>query len=239
SPDFHSLSAQPFIWLLVLVIGSAAFSRKPWLFRHTVMIVVFLYMALLAGRNLALFALVAPLPIARAFEGLHIRETLAAYFPKSLGKPLEKPAQDRPVLNWLIVSLVFLGCTYRSFLAWSPQTVATDMKGFYPLGAVEHLKETRPQGRLFNSYNWGAYLLWALPEYPVFVDGRTDLYGDQILEQWLQLVQLREGWEQVIERWQIRVILMEREWVAAKYLTQTGWCLSYQDEVALVLEKCP
>ena len=30
---------------------------------------------------------------------------------------------------------------------------------------------------MFNSYNWGGYLMFKLPDYPVFVDGRTDLYA--------------------------------------------------------------
>jgi hypothetical protein len=42
--------------------------------------------------------------------------------------------------------------------------------------------------RMFNSYNWGGYLLWELPEYPVFIDGRTDLYDDELVEEWLRVV---------------------------------------------------
>ncbi len=81
--------------------------------------------------------------------------------------------------------------------------------------------------------------MWALPEYPVFVDGRTDLYNDEIINQWFQVFQIKEGWEQVLEQWDIRVILMEKDWSVAKFLQQQGWCISYQDELAMVLEKCP
>ena len=30
---------------------------------------------------------------------------------------------------------------------------------------------------LFNSFSWGGFLTWYLPQYPVAIDGRTDLYG--------------------------------------------------------------
>jgi hypothetical protein len=73
----------------------------------------------------------------------------------------------------------------------------------------------------------------------VFVDGRTDLYNDEILNQWFQVAQFQDGWEEVIERWQISVILMEKDWIVAKFLQQTGWCQKYLDDVAIVLEKCP
>jgi hypothetical protein len=71
------------------------------------------------------------------------------------------------------------------------------------LEAVDFLKENHPEGRLFNSYNWGGYLLWALPEYPVFVDGRTDLYNDEIIGQWSQVVRAEEGWQEVLARWDV------------------------------------
>jgi hypothetical protein len=35
---------------------------------------------------------------------------------------------------------------------------------------------------LYNDFNWGGYLIWALPRLPVYIDGRTNLYGDERLE---------------------------------------------------------
>lgn len=237
SPNFHSLNFQPFIWLLVLLIWVSAFSGKRWLFRDALLVTIFLYLALLAGRNVALFALSAPLPIGRLLAGWKSDNLLKIPFLKrdvSQGNAIK----DHPKLNLLIALVLFLGCVYRSYLAYHEPIVQRELDKFYPVEAVKYLKMRMPAGHLFNSYNWGAYLLWELPEYPVFVDGRTDLYNDEVLEQWLKVVQLRDGWEDVIERWQIGVILMEREWNVAKFLQQNGWCKSYQDEIALVLEKC-
>lgn len=39
---------------------------------------------------------------------------------------------------------------------------------------------------MFNSYDFGGYLVWALyPVMPVYVDGRTGLYGDAFLNEYL------------------------------------------------------
>ncbi|TSC87947.1 MAG: hypothetical protein G01um101416_262 [Microgenomates group bacterium Gr01-1014_16] len=43
---------------------------------------------------------------------------------------------------------------------------------FYPQKAVAWLKGQPDMGRLFSTYDWGGYLIWKLPEYKTFVDGR-------------------------------------------------------------------
>ena len=48
----------------------------------------------------------------------------------------------------------------------------------YPVAAVEHVEKNRYAGPLFNDFDWGGYLIWTLPEYPVSLDGRTNVYGD-------------------------------------------------------------
>ena len=37
-------------------------------------------------------------------------------------------------------------------------------------------------GPLFNDFNWGGYLIWALPQLPVAIDGRTNLHGDERIQ---------------------------------------------------------
>jgi len=238
-PDFHQLSVQPFIWLLLVLIAVSAFICKRWELRDFLLVATFLYLALVAARNVALFALVAPLPISRSLEGLDPRTV----FPKLQSEISllhgSGSSIERPKLNLLILGLVFLGCVMRTAMSYPEEVIFKHLSAVTPIGAVYYLKETQPQGRLFNSYNWGGYLLWMLPEIPVFVDGRTDLYNDEILDQWFQVAQFQDGWEEVIERWQISVILMEKDWIVAKFLQQSGWCQKYLDEVAIVLAKCP
>jgi hypothetical protein len=33
---------------------------------------------------------------------------------------------------------------------------------------------------MFNSFDWGGFMIWYMPQYPVSIDGRNDLYGDQL-----------------------------------------------------------
>jgi hypothetical protein len=50
-----------------------------------------------------------------------------------------------------------------------------------PVSAVEAVRAKGYAGPLFNNYDWGGYLIWAL-RMPVSVDGRAAFYGDKNLD---------------------------------------------------------
>jgi hypothetical protein len=88
---------------------------------------------------------------------------------------------------------------------------------------------------MYNSYNWGGYLLWALPEEPVFVDGRTDLYDDGFLREYFQVMFVHPGWQEVLDRYRVRLALTERDSILATLLaTQPGWRQVYSDDQAVI-----
>ena len=41
---------------------------------------------------------------------------------------------------------------------------------------MEFIQASHLSGPMLNDYNFGGYLIWAAPEHPVFIDGRTDVY---------------------------------------------------------------
>ena len=45
-----------------------------------------------------------------------------------------------------------------------------------PVKAVEFIKTHQLSGHMLNAFDYGGYLIWALPEQPVFLDGRADVY---------------------------------------------------------------
>lgn len=52
----------------------------------------------------------------------------------------------------------------------------------FPVNAVNFIHQNRLPGPLYNTFDWGGFLTWYMPDYPVVVDGRTDLYGDELNE---------------------------------------------------------
>ena len=51
----------------------------------------------------------------------------------------------------------------------------------YPLRAADFVRDSHFPGPLYNSYNWGGFLIYYLPEQPVSIDPRFDLYGTDLL----------------------------------------------------------
>ena len=53
----------------------------------------------------------------------------------------------------------------------------------FPVNAANYLRRHPVPGPLYNTFDWGGFLIWYMPDYPVAIDGRTDLYGDELTEQ--------------------------------------------------------
>jgi hypothetical protein len=96
---------------------------------------------------------------------------------------------------------------------------------------------------MFNSYNWGGYLMFAAPEYPVFVDGRTDMYGDAFLTRWLQTATGGEGWRETLDEYGINLVVVENgSGLARQLATDSDWRLIYPrpsdaDEQAVIFAR--
>lgn len=48
--------------------------------------------------------------------------------------------------------------------------------GFYPVKAVQFIKQNNFSGQIFSSYGWGGYLIWNIPEKKTFIDGRMAIW---------------------------------------------------------------
>ncbi len=231
SPDFHLISVQPFIVLLLLTLAAIGFSQRRMLFTDFALLSIFTYMALLAGRNIALFALVCPMVFTR--HAVAILEPMAQRWGFRLGS-LTNVTPGRRKVNLIILGVIGLATLFKVSLILPEAANEEVFRKGLPVNAVSYLRQEKPPGRLFNSYNWGGYLLWALPEYPVFVDGRTDLYDDEILEEWLSIVRAEEGWQAALDRWGVRLVLLETDMPLVGWLQEKGWRLLYSDEVAVI-----
>jgi hypothetical protein len=96
-------------------------------------------------------------------------------------------ADDRSKLPGILAATALALLMARVLWELGPGSMktATDVNRIaYPAGAAEYLRVHRPPGPLYNDFNWGGYLIWALPEYPVGLDGRTNLYGEERLQRY-------------------------------------------------------
>ena len=108
----------------------------------------------------------------------------------------------------------------------------------YPAGAVEYLREHRPPGPIFNHFNWGGYLIWTLPEYPVGMDGRTNLYGEERLRRAFETWRGADGWDQDPDLLLAGVVVapkkLNTQLTGLLRAAEDRWRIVYEDEVAVV-----
>jgi hypothetical protein len=233
SPDFHQANVVPFIVLLFATIGALAFSKQRMALSDALLIGVFGTMALLAGRNIALFALAAPIVLSRHAS------PIADELRKQLGlrQKKGKPKRWLPWLNVAIVVMMLLGIGVKAQQVVSQEFNDRAFSKGLPIGAIDFIQREQPAGHMFYSYNWGGYLIWELPDYPVYTDGRTDLYSDELLTEWLDIVAAEPGWQQKLEAWDVHLILLEPHWALSKVLVYEDWRLLYEDEVSVLYGK--
>jgi hypothetical protein len=232
SPNFHTPQMQPFAWILLLTVGIVGASNRR--INHTDFILFsgLAYMSLLAGRNIAIFALAAAPILSRYAEPLAQNLGNAARF---YGLSDRQPTRFQSILNIFLLLLTILTVFIKTAASFPPEITQESIQAQAPVGAVAYLKTENRPGNIFNAYNWGGYLIWHLPEYPVFVDGRTDLYADQILEQWFDIALARPGWQEKLDGWQISLVLLHPDLPIVLELAHTEeWKLLYQDEISVL-----
>lgn len=228
SPNFHERQTWPFIALLLAILGAAGGSSKRLDWTDFILVSGTAFMALLAGRNIAVFAVVAT-PILTYYLYPLLAER---------GWDVRPMRRVSPVMAWVNVGLlvlVLLGSAAKVLLVLSDKVVNDAQAMFLPVGAADYLLEHQPEGPMFNSYNWGGYLMFRVPEQPVFVDGRTDLYGDEFLTRYLKTATGGDGWAEEMDRYDIQLVVVEKgSGLAARLAASAAWTLAYEDELAVV-----
>ncbi len=233
APDFHQAQTWPFLWLLLGTLTVAGLSPRRLDWRDAIMVGGTAYSALLAGRNIAVFAVVAA-PVL----SLHLETWLEAH---SLRLNLNRSPRGALVaINWALLGLVLAAAAFKASFALRPESLEASRRDLLPVDAVAYLVDQDLPGPLFNSYNWGGYLIWAAPEYPVYVDGRTDLYNDELLRRYLSIYYAQPGWEERLDEVGANTVLVESSSPLAQVLRLSkDWRCAFSDQLASIYVREP
>jgi hypothetical protein len=238
SPNFHAREAQVFIAMWLLTFGVVGAARARLNLTDFLLFSAFSVLALLAGRNIAVFAVVTA-PLLMRYADSAVTELQERWPVLKIGSSPWPISPVRQFLHWALLALVAAAVLLKVSLPLNPDTTTAAIAQTAPVGAATYLKAHPVVGNLFNSYNFGGYLTWALyPAKFVFVDGRTDLYDDLFLNEYLNTYQAGPGWEQTFAKYGIGVVLVEANAPIARQLTQTpGWAVRYSDLLSVVFVK--
>jgi hypothetical protein len=241
SPDFHDLVQAPFLVMLALLIVALGLSGKPARGSDLFKVIVFAALGLEARRNFGPFALLAAPILADSgwavVERLREGNGLLARTPLFSGESKPLSAGFQRTFNLGIIGLLAFVAYGKLYAVSYPALVESYLRETFPSGAVDWLKANHPAGRLFNEYSWGGYLTWTLTDYPVFVDGRTDLFGDEIIGQWLDVTNGAQGWQGILAKWDVNLALLAPGEPVLREMEEVGWKVLYQDPVSVLVGK--
>jgi hypothetical protein len=106
----------------------------------------------------------------------------------------------------------------------------------FPVAAADYIREQRLPQPLFNTYQWGGFLTWYLPGYPVAADGRADLYGTDFNIAYTKMMNTDLHYSAFAPFNQAHTILLEKNSLMGRALsTASGFKVAYVDDVAVVL----
>lgn len=228
SPDFHQRELLPLLVLILLTIAALALSPKRPRPSEVVLFLATLYFSLKSYRHMAIFAIVAAPLLANYSQAL--LESLPAgarFFNRKAA-----PGKFGVATALLLLPLLLLVVPLKSRV----YVPLTQERAGVPINAVEFLKAHNLTGNTFTDPNiWGGYLIWAMPSNRVYIDGRTDMYGDQFLAEHLAIIRGLIDWREPFNRYGVKIAIVKPRSVLARELSESGeWQRVFQDGMATV-----
>lgn len=233
SPDFHQPELLPLLLLMLLTIAALALSPKRVRPSELLLFLSTLYATLKSNRHMAIFALIAAPLFADYLQ--HWLQTTR--FGKTSGESDTPPSKRRLVLINIVLLVPLIACLFKlKSVIYSPPT---QERVGVPLNAVAYVKENGITGNTFIDPNiWGGYLIWEVPSNPVYIDGRIDMYGDQFVKDFLEIVRGTASWQEPFEKYGVRVAIVSPGSVLRLQLEQSPqWQQVYRDDMATVFQR--
>ena len=153
--------------------------------------------------------------------------------------PAENQREDRPP-DWFAASVASTLLLLLSVGSTGFTTRGLDraISGEYPVDAVNFLRRNPIGGPLYNSFDFGGFLIFYMPQYPVSIDGRTDLYGEVMDEQYFETQEAEPSYLSDPILNEAGVILLKKKFpIATQLLTDSRFRLVYRDDIAVVFAR--
>jgi len=252
-PDPLATSFLPFTLTLILVgIGLVAILRlrsgepRARLVFDLIVAAAFLALALRSGRHVMLFGVAAAPLLAAGWS------TLGARAAGLLGRRRSTAAPERPTRRPIdprgrdiVDAVVFVAVTAAlvagGLLMVGPAAQRRATDATYPTGLLSALDEAvaaDPDPHLFNEYTWGGFLIAARPGVRVFIDGRSEVYGDAQLARYAAIAEGGPDAPPTLDDLAVDLVLVRADSPLARALLEAGgWSELARDAVGVLLAR--
>ena len=145
------------------------------------------------------------------------------------------PAGGRGTINAVLAGLVMVAGIGIGLDRVTPAAQQRATSEVLPMAAVHWLIEHDPGDRVFNRYEWGGYLGLMRPDRPIFIDGRADIYGDEIILPYVEVISVNADPGAYFDRHEIDHVLYPADSTLGHWLEESPeWRAVYEDGVAAV-----
>lgn len=214
-----------FGWLLVFPL-LAAFSQRKLSRLEWVWFLGFGFLALWGTRYGVWFVMLLAVLSARLLSGWEERW-------------VKEPKKGSLLLNWLMpILFVFLPLALLPGIrqTWWADAPA-DTKNT-PIEAVQWLRQhPELEGPLWTEMGFASYVEFVLPERPVWIDTRVQLYPVQQWEQYREITYGYDGWEENLAASGANLVMIStasQPRLVVLMQQSANWCELYRDETALI-----
>lgn len=244
SPNFHDPWPLAFLALVLVTFVAAMYrSRRPDL-TEIAITGFFVTSGFIGLRHIPIAALtLLPFAAASLAQVALEKSAVAARLPRLLkpfgtARTARRPIGRRQfLLNWIMLAMLVAGG-----LLYYPLRHAKDadfVNMVVPVKATEFIRQTGLEGRMFNTYHYGGYLILQLyPAQRVFMDGRGDMYGDDLIKEYLEIVGGGADWQRLFDKHRVDYAIVERKAPLRQLLLCRGdYKLVYDDAAISILVK--
>ena len=109
----------------------------------------------------------------------------------------------------------------------------------FPIAIMHENAKIIESGRLLTTDQWGDYIIYAFyPHQKVFIDGRSDFYGESLGTEYLHLLQGAYDWRTILDRERFDVALLPVNWPLAEILKlDPSWQVIKDDSHAILFRR--
>jgi hypothetical protein len=147
--------------------------------------------------------------------------------------------QERNPINLVVV--VSLIALFGLLLPWHSQPDPRSGASSLLVDAPEHLVQAAADsvpagGHLLVSQAWASWFEFALPDRPVFVDSRIEIFSDRVWDDYLDVMHGHVGWQAILNDWSVDAVVLrvEDSVLGSLIAKDRGWRLAYRDDLGSV-----
>ena len=238
SPNFHEPAHMGFLLMIVALGLNGGRATPGWLVTLSWIGVA---MGLLALRN-APIAVVLAMPT--LVMGLESRlQERDARRTKPARPMAPSRALGRRVMELATALIIIVGSMAVLVPRDLDAAIDENIGERFPVAGVARLLAIQPDANVLAEYGWGGYVIWHMHATGgrVFVDGRNDMYSQQVLDDYTAIRAADPGWEELAAQYRVEAILLPPETTLTRGpALSAGWCEVLRDEwQVLYLRSCP